>query len=235
MSVLGCGCVHISRWPFLSAVWCGTWVRAGGAPPLLGLHEPGSGFHCPLPDRPLTSCCCCGPTHCTASACPTRMGSCGSAPTASATTCTRDLPHGPRGSRRQALGPCWQLVACLRDVPGLGGTESALFLLWGLGLSCFSCFCREPERGSEKKASGPLSPPTGPPGPAPAGPAVRLGSLPYSLLFRVLLQCLKQVSGVSGARQGLSVPHWARRTGSRYLPAGPPSLRDPWRATVPQS
>ncbi|NP_001272482.1 tuberin [Capra hircus] len=30
------------------------------------------------------------------------------------------------------------------------------------------------------------------PGPAPAGPAVRLGSLPYSLLFRVLLQCLKQ-------------------------------------------
>ncbi|KAI2576491.1 TSC complex subunit 2, partial [Homo sapiens] len=50
----------------------------------------------------------------------------------------------------------------------------------------------EPERGSEKKTSGPLSPPTGPPGPAPAGPAVRLGSVPYSLLFRVLLQCLKQ-------------------------------------------
>ncbi|GAB5583199.1 tuberin isoform X5 [Prionailurus iriomotensis] len=50
----------------------------------------------------------------------------------------------------------------------------------------------EPERGSEKKAGGPLSPPTGPSGPAPAGPAVRLGSLPYSLLFRVLLQCLKQ-------------------------------------------
>ncbi|XP_025840523.1 tuberin isoform X13 [Vulpes vulpes] len=54
------------------------------------------------------------------------------------------------------------------------------------------CDAMEPERGSEKKASGPLSPPTGPPGPAPAGPAVRLGSLPYSLLFRVLLQCLKQ-------------------------------------------
>ncbi|XP_005621774.2 tuberin isoform X3 [Canis lupus baileyi] len=53
------------------------------------------------------------------------------------------------------------------------------------------CDAMEPERGSEKKASGPLSPPTGPPGPAPAGPAVRLGSLPYSLLFRVLLQCLK--------------------------------------------
>nr|XP_035939161.1 tuberin isoform X4 [Halichoerus grypus] len=54
------------------------------------------------------------------------------------------------------------------------------------------CDAMEPERGPEKKASGPLSPPTGPPGPAPAGPAVRLGSLPYSLLFRVLLQCLKQ-------------------------------------------
>ncbi|KAM8950506.1 tuberin isoform 2-T2 [Lycaon pictus] len=63
------------------------------------------------------------------------------------------------------------------------------------GVVKFSPYCvcdaMEPERGSEKKASGPLSPPTGPPGPAPAGPAVRLGSLPYSLLFRVLLQCLK--------------------------------------------
>uniref|UniRef100_A0A5F9C1D2 Tuberin n=1 Tax=Oryctolagus cuniculus TaxID=9986 RepID=A0A5F9C1D2_RABIT len=48
-------------------------------------------------------------------------------------------------------------------------------------------------RSSEKKASGPLSPPTGPPGPAHAGPAVRLGYLPYSLLFGLLLQCLKQV------------------------------------------
>ncbi|XP_045397120.1 tuberin isoform X6 [Lemur catta] len=64
------------------------------------------------------------------------------------------------------------------------------------GVVRFSPYClcdyMEPERGSEKKASGPLSPPTGPPGPAPAGPAVRLGYLPYSLLFRVLLQCLKQ-------------------------------------------
>ncbi|XP_019504068.1 PREDICTED: tuberin isoform X3 [Hipposideros armiger] len=64
------------------------------------------------------------------------------------------------------------------------------------GVVRFSPYClcdyMEPERGSEKKASGPLSPPTGPPGPAPAGPTVRLGSLPYSLLFRVLLQCLKQ-------------------------------------------
>uniref|UniRef100_A0A2K6FQJ0 Tuberin n=1 Tax=Propithecus coquereli TaxID=379532 RepID=A0A2K6FQJ0_PROCO len=64
------------------------------------------------------------------------------------------------------------------------------------GVVRFSPYClcdyMEPERGSEKKASGPLSPPTGPPGPAPAGPAVRLGYLPYSLLFCVLLQCLKQ-------------------------------------------
>ncbi|XP_043312065.1 tuberin isoform X9 [Cervus elaphus] len=66
------------------------------------------------------------------------------------------------------------------------------------GLVRFSPYCvcdyLETERSSEKKAGGPLSPPTGPPGPAPAGPAVRLGSLPYSLLFRVLLQCLKQES-----------------------------------------
>ncbi|XP_054390541.1 tuberin isoform X2 [Pongo abelii] len=66
------------------------------------------------------------------------------------------------------------------------------------GVVRFSPYCvcdyMEPERGSEKKTSGPLSPPSGPPGPAPAGPAVRLGSLPYSLLFRVLLQCLKQES-----------------------------------------
>ncbi|XP_058142618.1 tuberin isoform X3 [Dasypus novemcinctus] len=64
------------------------------------------------------------------------------------------------------------------------------------GVVKFSPYClcdhAEPERGSEKKASGPLSPPPGPPSPAPAGPALRLGHLPYSLLFRVLLQCLKQ-------------------------------------------
>uniref|UniRef100_Q61037-4 Isoform C of Tuberin n=1 Tax=Mus musculus TaxID=10090 RepID=Q61037-4 len=56
------------------------------------------------------------------------------------------------------------------------------------------CDCMELDRASEKKASGPLSPPTGPPSPVPMGPAVRLGYLPYSLLFRVLLQCLKQES-----------------------------------------
>lgn len=59
------------------------------------------------------------------------------------------------------------------------------------------CLHRELDRASEKKASGPLSPPTGPPSPVPMGPAVRLGYLPYSLLFRVLLQCLKQVRSIS--------------------------------------
>lgn len=71
-----------------------------------------------------------------------------------------------------------------------------LLALWSRGFirsTSPACFHREPERGPEKKASGPLSPPTGPPSPVPAGPTVRLGSLPYSLLFRVLLQCLKQV------------------------------------------
>lgn len=78
---------------------------------------------------------------------------------------------------------------CLRDTVGL-------LTLWieDFSLSAFPiCFYRETERGSEKKASGPLSPPTGLSGPASAGPTVRLGSLPYSLVFRVLLQCLKQV------------------------------------------
>ncbi|KAM5332102.1 tuberin isoform 4-T5 [Glossophaga mutica] len=64
------------------------------------------------------------------------------------------------------------------------------------GVVRFSPYClcdyMELERGSEKKASSPLSPPTGLSGPASAGPTVRLGSLPYSLVFCVLLQCLKQ-------------------------------------------
>lgn len=44
-----------------------------------------------VPCRPLTSCCCCGLTHCIALACPPRMGLCGLAPTASVTTCTCGL------------------------------------------------------------------------------------------------------------------------------------------------
>ncbi|XP_036890568.1 tuberin isoform X1 [Sturnira hondurensis] len=64
------------------------------------------------------------------------------------------------------------------------------------GVVRFSPYCLcdyvELERGSEKKASGPLSPPTGLSGPTSSGPTMRRGSLPYSLVFRVLLQCLKQ-------------------------------------------
>nr|XP_003478526.1 tuberin isoform X6 [Cavia porcellus] len=54
------------------------------------------------------------------------------------------------------------------------------------------CDCVEPERASDKKAGSTLSPPTGAPGSASGSSALRLGHLPYSLLFRVLLQCLKQ-------------------------------------------
>uniref|UniRef100_A0A6I8PHE2 Tuberin n=1 Tax=Ornithorhynchus anatinus TaxID=9258 RepID=A0A6I8PHE2_ORNAN len=54
------------------------------------------------------------------------------------------------------------------------------------------CDAPEPERISEKKAGGTLSPPTGSPGLSGAPPAIRVGYLPYSLLFSVLLQCLKQ-------------------------------------------
>lgn len=84
------------------------------------------------------------------------------------------------------------------DSPGWGSGPTSILSLLERELWVQrgpACSHRETERSSEKKAGGPLSPPTGPPGPAPAGPAVRLGSLPYSLLFRVLLQCLKQVRG----------------------------------------
>uniref|UniRef100_G3WTR7 Tuberin n=1 Tax=Sarcophilus harrisii TaxID=9305 RepID=G3WTR7_SARHA len=65
------------------------------------------------------------------------------------------------------------------------------------GVVRFSPYCLcdniEPERGSEKKASGgTLSPPTGPASIAAQGASVRLGYLPYSRFFGVLLQCLKQ-------------------------------------------
>ena len=98
-----------------------------------------------------------------------------------------------------ALGRPW-VCASVQSRPddsvGRGRGPAPVLTPWsgGFGLRApATCLHREPERGSEKKAGGPLSPPTGPSGPAPAGPAVRLGSLPYSLLFRVLLQCLKQV------------------------------------------
>lgn len=93
---------------------------------------------------------------------------------------------------------------------------------WELQAQCFShltCFHREPERGSEKKASGPLSPPTGPPGPASPGPATRPGSLPYSLLFRVLLQCLKQVRQLGPrAALGQTERRWVLPRGHSSFP-----------------
>ncbi|KAJ6653731.1 hypothetical protein lerEdw1_008757 [Lerista edwardsae] len=65
------------------------------------------------------------------------------------------------------------------------------------GLVRFSPYClcdfMEPEkRSSEKKPAGTLSPPSGSPSVPAQGAAIRTGHLPYSLLFGVLLQCLKQ-------------------------------------------
>ncbi|XP_053131916.1 tuberin isoform X1 [Hemicordylus capensis] len=65
------------------------------------------------------------------------------------------------------------------------------------GLVRFSPYClcdyAEPEkRSSEKKPAGTLSPPSGSPSVPPQSSAIRTGHLPYSLLFGVLLQCLKQ-------------------------------------------
>uniref|UniRef100_A0A8C0J7D5 Tuberin n=1 Tax=Chelonoidis abingdonii TaxID=106734 RepID=A0A8C0J7D5_CHEAB len=57
------------------------------------------------------------------------------------------------------------------------------------------CLCDlvEPEkRVSEKKPTGTLSPPSGSPSVSSQNATLRMGYLPYSLLFRVLLQCLKQ-------------------------------------------
>uniref|UniRef100_A0A803TIE3 TSC complex subunit 2 n=1 Tax=Anolis carolinensis TaxID=28377 RepID=A0A803TIE3_ANOCA len=69
-----------------------------------------------------------------------------------------------------------------------------------LGLACkdgpvrFSPYCLCDFVEPEKKPAGPLSPPSGSPSLPPQSPAVRTGHLPYSLLFGVLLQCLKQLS-----------------------------------------
>ncbi|XP_059572449.1 tuberin isoform X3 [Alligator mississippiensis] len=57
------------------------------------------------------------------------------------------------------------------------------------------CLCNlvEPEkRTSDKKPAGTLSPPSGSPSVSSQNAAIRVGHLPYSLLFGVLLQCLKQ-------------------------------------------
>uniref|UniRef100_A0A7M4FBN3 Tuberin n=1 Tax=Crocodylus porosus TaxID=8502 RepID=A0A7M4FBN3_CROPO len=58
------------------------------------------------------------------------------------------------------------------------------------------CLCNlvEPEkRTSDKKPAGTLSPPSGSPSVSTQNATIRVGHLPYSLLFGVLLQCLKQV------------------------------------------
>lgn len=94
-----------------------------------------------------------------------------------------------------------RVISCKRNCPeGMpakaGARRDHVILTVQCGaasVGCPVCVHRELDRALEKKASGPLSPPTGPPSPVPTGPAVRLGHLPYSLLFRVLLQCLKQV------------------------------------------
>uniref|UniRef100_A0A8C8S9H7 Tuberin n=1 Tax=Pelusios castaneus TaxID=367368 RepID=A0A8C8S9H7_9SAUR len=57
------------------------------------------------------------------------------------------------------------------------------------------CLCDlvEPEkRVSEKKPAGTLSPPSGSPNVSSQSATIRMGYLPFSLLFQVLLQCLKQ-------------------------------------------
>ncbi|XP_025064038.1 tuberin isoform X10 [Alligator sinensis] len=57
------------------------------------------------------------------------------------------------------------------------------------------CLCNlvEPEkRTSDKKPAGTLSPPSGSPSVSSQNASIRVGHLPYSLLFGVLLQCLKQ-------------------------------------------
>uniref|UniRef100_A0A8C3NS37 Tuberin n=1 Tax=Geospiza parvula TaxID=87175 RepID=A0A8C3NS37_GEOPR len=55
------------------------------------------------------------------------------------------------------------------------------------------CLCDFAEkRASEKKPPGTLSPPSGSPSVPSQGSTVRVGHLPYSMVFGVLLQCLKQ-------------------------------------------
>ncbi|KAH0631742.1 hypothetical protein JD844_019499 [Phrynosoma platyrhinos] len=56
----------------------------------------------------------------------------------------------------------------------------------------FSPYCLCDFVEPEKKPAGPLSPPSGSPSLPPQSTAIRTGHLPYSLLFGVLLQCLKQ-------------------------------------------
>uniref|UniRef100_A0A8D0L905 Tuberin n=1 Tax=Sphenodon punctatus TaxID=8508 RepID=A0A8D0L905_SPHPU len=57
---------------------------------------------------------------------------------------------------------------------------------------CLCDFVEPEKRASEKKPAGTLPPPSGSPSVPPQNAAIRMGYLPYSMLFGVLLQCLKQ-------------------------------------------
>ncbi|KAL9835349.1 LOW QUALITY PROTEIN: tuberin-like [Geothlypis trichas] len=57
---------------------------------------------------------------------------------------------------------------------------------------CLCDFVEAEKRTSEKKPPGTLSPPSGSPSVPSQGGTVRVGHLPYSMVFGVLLQCLKQ-------------------------------------------
>ncbi|NXR39883.1 TSC2 protein, partial [Zosterops hypoxanthus] len=57
---------------------------------------------------------------------------------------------------------------------------------------CLCDFVEAEKRASEKKPPGTLSPPSGSPSVPSQGATIRVGHLPYSMVFGVLLQCLKQ-------------------------------------------
>ncbi|KAM6320343.1 tuberin isoform 1-T1 [Podargus strigoides] len=57
---------------------------------------------------------------------------------------------------------------------------------------CLCDFVEAEKRSSEKKPPGTLSPPSGSPSVPSQNATVRVGHLPYSMVFGVLLQCLKQ-------------------------------------------
>ncbi|NXY73440.1 TSC2 protein, partial [Glareola pratincola] len=57
---------------------------------------------------------------------------------------------------------------------------------------CLCDFVEAEKRASEKKPTGTLSPPSGSPSVPSQNATIRVGHLPYSMVFGVLLQCLKQ-------------------------------------------
>uniref|UniRef100_A0A8C3PQX6 Tuberin n=1 Tax=Calidris pygmaea TaxID=425635 RepID=A0A8C3PQX6_9CHAR len=57
---------------------------------------------------------------------------------------------------------------------------------------CLCDFVEAEKRASEKKPAGTLSPPSGSPSVPSQNATIRIGHLPYSMVFGVLLQCLKQ-------------------------------------------